>query len=113
MAYDEHLADRIRLSLRTKGTLYQEKKMMGGLTFMIDNKMCIGIIKNDLMARISPSIYEEALKEEGCKVMNFTGKPMKGYVMIEPRGIDMDEDLDKWVQRCIDFNPFAKSSKKK
>ncbi|MCT4644120.1 MAG: TfoX/Sxy family protein [Carboxylicivirga sp.] len=113
MAFDEHLADRLRISLTDKQVQYVEKKMMGGLCFMVDDKMCIGIVKNDLMARIHPDIYEQCLSEEGCKPMDFTKKVMKGFVMVEPIGIDMDEDLDKWVQRCLDFNPFAKSSKKK
>lgn len=113
MAYDEHLADRIRTSLKSKQVQYEEKKMMGGLCFMVDDKMCMGVVKNDMMARISPDIYEQSLSEQGSKPMDFTGRVMKGFVMVEPDGVDMDEDLDKWVQRCIDFNPFAKSSKKK
>lgn len=113
MAYDEHLADRLRMTLKSLNAQYVEKKMMGGLCFMVDDKMCIGIVKDDLMARISPETYEKALSEPGCRPMDFTGRPMKGFVMIEPSGMDMDEDLEKWVQRCLDFNPFAKSSKKK
>lgn len=113
MAYDEYLAERILKTLHDKQVLFEEKKMMGGLTFMVDGKMCVGIIKNDMMVRINPEIYEEALKKPGCKEMDFTGRPMKGYVMIEPDAIDMDEDLDYWIQLCLDFNPLAKSSKKK
>lgn len=113
MAYDEFLADRIRNILKEKRVSFEEKKMMGGLTFMIDYKMCVGIVKNDLMARIDPNIYEDALKIQGCKEMNFTGKAMKGFVFIEPESIDMDKDLNYWIQLCLDFNPKAKSSKKK
>jgi len=113
MAYDENLADRIRQSLKTKRINYIEKKMMGGLSFMVDDKMCVGIIKDNLMARISPDSYESLLTINGCKPLDFTGRIMKGFVMVEPIGIDMDEDLDEWIQRCIDYNPFAKSSKKK
>ena len=80
---------------------------------MIDDKMCVGIVKDELMARIGPDKYEEALEKEGCKEMNFTGRPMKGYVFIEPEAMDMDKDLEYWVQLCLDFNPLAKSSKKK
>jgi len=65
------------------------------------------------MARINPNIYANALSKKGCKEMDFTGRPMKGYVFIEPEGIDMDDDLEYWVQLCLDFNPLAKSSKKK
>jgi len=110
--YDLHLADRISYQLKQKGIVFEEKKMMGGLCFMVDDKMCIGINKDEMMARIGPDLYEEALQEEGCKEMRFTKRPMKGFVYIEARGIDSDADLEKWVQRCLDFNPLAKSSKK-
>ncbi len=113
MAYDEYLAERIKRVLKDKNTAFVEKKMMGGLCFMVDDKMCVGITKNNLMARIDPDIYEEALTKPGCQEMNFTGRPMKGFVFIEPEGIDMDEELEYWIQLCLDFNPKAKSSKKK
>ncbi|MBK3518191.1 TfoX/Sxy family protein [Carboxylicivirga marina] len=113
MAYDEHLADRIRQWLKTKNTTYLEKKMMGGLCFMVDDKMCVGVVKNDLMTRVNPEDYETLLQQPGAKAMNFTGRTMKGFVMVEPQGIDMDDELDTWIQHCLDFNPLAKSSKKK
>jgi len=113
MAYDENLADRIRRSLKEKGIAYIEKKMFGGLCFMVDNKMCLGIVKDELMARIGETIYSEALSKQGTKEMNFTGRTMKGYVFVEPDGIDLDEELDYFVQACLDFNPFAKASKKR
>lgn len=112
MAYDEFLSDRIRNVLKDHGVLSVEKKMMGGLCFMINNKMCIGVVKNNLMARIDPEIYEKSLRKKGCKEMNFTGRPTKGFVFVEPEGIDMDIDLEYWIQLCLDFNPKAKSSKK-
>ena len=65
------------------------------------------------MARIDPEIYEEALTKKGCREMDFTKRPMIGYVYVEPEAIDLDEDLAYWVQLCLDFNPKAKSSKKK
>ncbi|MCU4177013.1 TfoX/Sxy family protein [Carboxylicivirga sp. N1Y90] len=113
MAYDELLADRIRLVLKEKQVKYKEMKMMGGLTILVDGKMCVGIIKNNLMARVGPEYYEEALRQEGCKLMDFTKKPLKGYVYVEPHAIDMDDDLSKWIQLCLDYNPLAKASKKK
>lgn len=112
MAYDEFLADRMRHILSSKKVNYTEKKMMGGLTFMVDNKMCVGIIKGSLMARIDPEIYETALKGKGCRPMDFTHKPMKGYIFVDPIGIDMDTELDEWIQLALDYNPRAKSSKK-
>lgn len=113
MAFDELLADRIRLVLKEKNAPFTEKKMMGGLTFMIDGKMCVGVIKNSMMARIGPDIYQNAITKSGCRPMDFTGRPMKGWVYLEPEGIDMDDDLNDWVQLALDFNPKAKASKKK
>ena len=80
---------------------------------MVDDKMCLGIVNNQIMARIHPNVYEKSLGKEGVSEMNFTGRAMKGYVFIEPEAHDMEEDLEKWIQLCLDFNPLAKSSKKK
>jgi len=113
MAYNEHLADRIRGSLRGLNSTFEEKKMFGGICFMVDEKMCVGIINENLMVRIDPLDQDKFLKEKGCRMMDFTKRPMKGYLYVSPEGVDMDDDLDKWVQRCLDFNPKAKSSKKK
>ena len=113
MAYDEFLADRIREALKSRKTIFEERKMMGGLCYMVDDKMCIGGVKDKLMARIDPEVYEEALTKPGCREMDFTGRTMKGFVFVEPVGVDMDEDLDYWVELCLEFNPKAKSSKKK
>ena len=112
MAYNEFLADRIRGILDANHISYEEKKMMGGLTFMMDKKMCIGVVKEKLMARIDPDIYNEALKKPGCVEMNFTGRPMKGYVFVEPEGTDMDTDLEYWIQLCLEYNPRAQSNTK-
>lgn len=113
MAYDEQLAERMRRIIEEKKIGFVEKKMMGGLCFLVDGKMCVGIVKNQMMARINPEIQEEVLKKKGCREMDFTGRPMKGFVFVEPEGIDFDEELDEWIQLCIDYNPIAKSSKKK
>ena len=112
MAYNEFLADRIRQSLHDRNIAFEEKKMMGGLCFMVDDKMCLGVVKDLLMARVGPVAYDEALDQPGAREMNFTGKPMKGFVFVEEDGIDMDEDLDHWIELCLDYNPLAKSSKK-
>ncbi len=113
MAYNEHLADRINGILREKNANFFEKKMFGGLCFMVEEKMCIGIVNEELMARIGVDRYMEALSKPGCREMNFTGRPMKGYVFVEEDAIDMDQDLEYWVQLTLDFNPFAKASKKR
>ena len=113
MAYSELLADRIRDILTEKKANFEEKKMMGGLCFMVEDKMCFGIVKEELMARVGPEKYEESLQQPGCKEMNFTGRPMKGYVFVDPEELDLDKDLEHWIQLCLDFNPLARSSKKK
>ena len=113
MAYDEFLADRIRHCFKENSAVFEEKKMMGGLCFIVDDKMCIGIVKDELMARIDPEIYDQALSKKGCKEMNFTGRPMKGFVFVEPQGFDLDNDLAYWILKSLEFNPKAKSSKKK
>jgi TfoX/Sxy family transcriptional regulator of competence genes len=113
MSYNEFLADRMRLVMKEKNVKFEEKEMMGGLIFMVDDKMCVGIVKDNLMARIDPDIYERALKRKGCREMDFTHRPMKGFVFVEPQATDMDEDLESWIQLALDYNPKAKSSKKK
>lgn len=113
MAYDLYLAERIKQVLDKKRIVYAGKNMMGGWCAMVDDKMCVGIVKNELMARIDPGVQEKVLKKKGCRVMDFTGRPMVGYVFVSPEAIDMEKDLEYWVQLCLDFNPKAKSSKKK
>ena len=113
MAYDEWLADRIRRHLGEKQIMVTEKKMMGGLCFMVQDKMCVGIVKDQLMARIGPDQYSSALKHPHCNEMNFTGKAMKGFVFVSPEGIDSEEELEYWLQLCLDYNPLAKASKRK
>lgn len=87
--------------------------MFGGLCFMVDNKMCIGVAKDEVMARIGVDIYEEALNKPGCNEMNFTGRPMKGYVFLNDDATDLESDLEYWIQLALDFNPLAKASKKR
>ena len=113
MAYNEFLADRVRGSLKDNKTTFEEKKMFGGICFLVDEKMCLGVIKDDLMVRLDPEIQDKVIEEKGCRIMDFTIRPMKGYLYVDQEGVDMDDDLDRWVKRCLEFNPKAKSSKKK
>ncbi len=89
----------------------EEKTMMGGLTFMVSGKMCIGIHNDDLMCRIDPDVYESALRRKGCREMDFTGKPMKGFVFVNNDGIKTHEDFQYWIQLALTFNKKAKPSK--
>lgn len=113
MAYDEYLADRVRQAFAEWHITTEEKKMMGGLCFMVNDKMCAGILGEALMARIDPEIYQQALSRPGAREMDFTGRPMKGFLFIEGEGIDEDEDLQAWLELCLDFNPRARASKRK
>ncbi|MFN8279740.1 MAG: TfoX/Sxy family protein [Saprospiraceae bacterium] len=112
MAYNEKLAARIRERLQDTPNMI-EKEMMGGLTFMVNDKMCIGIIKDEMMCRIAPEMQDTALAKKGCRIMDFTGRPMKGYIMVEDSGMKTSKELDYWINLCLAFNTLAKSSKKK
>jgi TfoX/Sxy family transcriptional regulator of competence genes len=112
MAYDENLATRIRERLVEIPNV-DEKTMMGGLVFMVNDKMCIGIMKDEMMCRINPELQNEALSKPGARIMDFTNRPMKGYILVEHSGMKSRQDFDYWINLCLDFNPIAKSSKKK
>lgn len=110
MAYDEHLGERINKIIKTKNVDFYNKKMMGGLIFMVNEKMTCGIHIDKkygdslLMARIGIQAYEEEIKKEVCLPMDFTGRRMKGYIFITPIGFDLDSDLEYWIDKALDFN---------
>ena len=112
MAFDEALAERVRKRLAGISGV-EEKKMMGGLTFMLKDKMCLGIVKDELMCRIKPEIHDEAIKKKGCRTMDFTNRPMKGFVFIDQSGMKTEKEFNYWVELALDFNKNAKPSKKK
>lgn len=112
MAYNKQLANRVREALVNQ-KIVEEKKMMGGLTFMVNDKMCVGVLKDEIMARIDPEVYEDALQRKGCREMNFTGKPMKGFVFVSQEGTSNKKDLSYWIDLALDFNKKAKASKKR
>lgn len=102
MSYDEGLAERIREQLQDRSDV-EEKKMFGGLCFMVSSHMCCGIVKDTLMARVGSDSYEKCLAMKHASEMNFTGKAMKGMVYVSPEGIESDKNLSKWVRLCLDF----------
>ena len=102
MAYDEEMADRVRVVLSARGA-FDEKKMFGGLCFLIGGKMAVGLTKDDLMVRVGPDNHEALLAEPGARPMDFTGRPMKGYVYVAPNALSSDDDLATWVGRGADF----------
>jgi hypothetical protein len=102
MAFDETLAERIRSALaRKKGIA--EKKMFGGLGFLLNGNMLVGVWKNSLIARLGPERSDDALLQPHVKEMDITGKPMKGWVMVEPDGVTDVEQVKAWVQRAAKF----------
>lgn len=113
MAYSKELAERTRSILATLPLKVEEKKMMGGLVFMVDDKMCVGIMKEELMCRINPDQYNALLKKPACHPMALGGKAMMGYVLVSAEGTDNQNDLEYWVEQALQYNPLAKSSKKK
>lgn len=110
MAYDEYLGERIKRIIQSKKVNFFEKKMMGGLVFMVNEKMCCGIHIDKkygdslLMAKIGEVAYIEEIEKEVCLPMDFTGRPMRGYIYITPDGFDQDTDLEYWIQKALDCN---------
>jgi len=102
MAYDEGLAERVRAVLNRRAGVI-ERKMFGGLAFMLHGHMFVGILGETLMARVGPERYETALREPHVRQMDFTGRPMRGYVYVAPEGIDGDAELKRWVEACVGF----------
>ena len=119
MAYDEYLAERIRRVLQEKNANFTDKSMMGGRIFSVDDKMLCGIHIDKkfgdhlLMCRIGEDAYQNEITKEECLPMDFTGRPMRGYIFVTPQGFDMDVDLEYWISLALEFNPLAKASKKK
>jgi len=87
--------------------------MFGGICYMVDNKMCVGVLDERLMARVGPEAYDAALQKKGASEMLFTGRAMKGFVTVKDEGIDTEDQVGYWIDLCLQYNPIAKSSKKK
>jgi TfoX/Sxy family transcriptional regulator of competence genes len=113
MAFNENMADRVRELIAAQHENVEEKKMFGGLCFMVNDKMCIGVEKERLMVRLDPEKYEEVILKEGCTPMDFTGKPMKGFVFVDIDVLNTQKRLEYWVDLALTYNKIAKASKKK
>ncbi|MGZ5134550.1 MAG: TfoX/Sxy family protein [Flavitalea sp.] len=113
MAYNEKLADRTREIISLTHKKIVEKKMFGGLCFMVNDKMCVGVEHERLMIRLDPDRYDEVLEKEGCKPMDFTGKIMKGFVFVDIASVNTKAKLNYWIQLALEYNRKAKPSKKK
>ena len=102
MAYDEGLAQRIRETFEGQPGVV-EKKMFGGIAFMVQGNMSVGVVGEELMVRVGPDAYDSALAEPHAREMDFTGKPMKGLIYVSPTGIATDDALTDWVFRGLAF----------
>jgi hypothetical protein len=114
MSYDIALADKIRVTLLKNSALkIEEKKMFRGLTFMVNDKMCISVSGENMMCRFDPGKHDMVAEKNGFKPMIMREKELKGYCYVAPIGFASKKDFDFWVNLCLDFNTKANPSKKK
>lgn len=113
MPFNEKLADRTREIIAQSYKKVEEKKMFGGLCFMVNDKMCVGVESERMMLRIDPEKCEALLELEGCKPMDFTGRVMKGYLFVDAAVLNTKKKLEFWVNLALEYNAVAKASKKK
>lgn len=102
MAYSEDVAKRARAALAGRANV-AERKMFGGLCFMVDGHMCCGVVGNELMVRVGPDAYESLLEERFAREMDFTGRPLRGMIYVGADGIASAEQLGNWVDRGLQF----------
>lgn len=97
MPYNEDLVNRVSEVLKAKKVRAQQKRMIGGLCFMVKEKMCCGVIGNDLMVRVDPALHEKLLKKKGCRRMEFSGRPLKEFLVVDQKVIASNADLESWI----------------
>ena len=102
MAFDEELAERVRTALEAVAGV-TEIKMFGGLCYTVRGHMAVGVTGDDLMVRMAAEAAEAALREPGARPMDFTGKPMKGFVFVGPEGVEHERELQTWVERGVSY----------
>jgi len=113
MPYNEKLADRVREIIAESNKKIEEKKMFGGLCFMVNDKMCVGVESERLMVRLDPEKQDEVMEMEGCSPMDFTGKVMKGFVFVDINALRTNKQLRYWMDLALAYNKIAKASRKK
>jgi TfoX/Sxy family transcriptional regulator of competence genes len=102
MAFDESLAERIRQRLARKRGI-EEKKMFGGIVFFLNGNMLMGVWKNSLIVRLGQDQQEMALREPHVREFDITGRPMRNWAMVEPEGVEEDDQLKVWIERAVRF----------
>lgn len=113
MAYNEKMADRVREIIALSEKKVEEKQIFSGLCFMVNDKMCIGVRKDSIMVRLDPALSDEVSEMDGCSPMVHNGKMMKGFVFVNQEALTTKKKLEYWINLGLEFNKFAKSSKKK
>ena len=111
MPYDEALANRVREALGGRRRL-EEKRMFGGLTFMLRGKMCVSVGKDRIMCRIDPAIHDAALRRKGCRTVVMQGHAYRGFVHVSAEALQTRGNLDYWVGLALDYNQSAKSKQR-
>ncbi len=113
MAYNEALANRTREFIALTHDDVNEIKMFSGLCFMVNEKMCVGVLADSLMVRFDPALHDELMNQAGCMPMKFTKKTMKGMLMIDINELNTSTKLAYWINLALDYNVHAKKSKPK
>lgn len=112
MAYDQHLADRVRLQL-SETSKVTEQHIFRGLAFLVNEKLCICVSGPELMVRFNPNLQAELMQKPGCRPMEMKGRVLTGYAYVAANMLTTEEDLAYWVNLALEFNPEAKASKKR
>ncbi len=113
MPYDESLAARVTDRFSARRVPAEAKRMMGGLCFMVRGKMCVGVERARLMVRLDPEVQAAALARPGCTPMDFTGRPLRGFVYVGADHLRTDPQLDAWLDLALDYNPRAAAAKRR
>ncbi|MBS1916030.1 MAG: TfoX/Sxy family protein [Bacteroidetes bacterium] len=113
MPYNEKLADRVREIICYTHKNIEEKKMFGGLCFMVNDKMCVGVESERMMVRFDPTLTDELMEKEGCHPMDFTNKVMRGFAFVDIEVLNTKKKLEFWIGLALEYNAKAKASKKK
>ncbi|HEV2424548.1 MAG TPA: TfoX/Sxy family protein [Terriglobia bacterium] len=103
MSYDQDLADRVKATLASTQSL-EERRMFGGLTFLVRKKMCVSVGKERIMCRIDPAVYDAALRRRGCRPVLMKGREYRGFVHVDAKALRTDRELDYWVLLALDYN---------
>jgi TfoX/Sxy family transcriptional regulator of competence genes len=111
MSFNETLANRVRELISAREKKVEEKRMFGGLCFMVNDKMCVGVESGRLMIRFNPELTDEIMEKNGASPMDFTGRVMKGYAFVDINELNTRKKLEYWISLALEYNKIAKASK--